>query len=51
MNNPCQCQTCLSHLTTEPVNSFDYEFQLMLSDGRVKHIGTSPDGRAIYKLV
>jgi hypothetical protein len=51
MNGPCQCQTCLSYLTTEPVNSFDYEFQRMLSEGRVKHIGTNPDGRAIYKLV
>lgn len=51
MNNPCQCQTCQDYLAAEPVDTFNYDLQCMLIDGRVKHIGTNPDGRAIYKLV
>lgn len=51
MNSPCQCQTCLTQLATEPIDSFTRDFQCMLSDGRVQHIDTTPDGRAVYKLV
>jgi hypothetical protein len=45
----CQCPSCLEILTREATDSFSREFRSRLIEGSVVHIGTTPDGRAIYR--
>jgi hypothetical protein len=44
-----QCPSCLEILSREPTDSFTLELQKRLIDGSVIHIGTSPDGKPIYR--
>jgi hypothetical protein len=45
----CQCESCLEILTREPSNNFARELQSMLFSGSVIHVGTTPDGKPIYR--
>lgn len=48
MNN-CQCPSCLEILSREATDNFTRELQTHLIQGTVVHIGTSPDGKPIYR--
>lgn len=41
----CQCTSCLVILKREPVDFFSRA----LAEGRVQHIDTTPEGKAIYR--
>lgn len=45
----CQCANCLEILLSEPSDNFTRELRARLIEGSVTHIGTTPDGRAIYR--
>ena len=44
----CQCPLCVERIAQVPVQHTDYEFIKHLKEGFIEHIGTTPDGRAIY---
>jgi hypothetical protein len=45
----CQCQSCLEILNREPSDNFTRELQSMLVKGTVIHIGTSSNGKPIFR--
>ena len=48
----CACVTCIDRVTSPPPQDpWVFEFVKALIEGRVEHIGNSPDGRPIYRRV
>jgi hypothetical protein len=44
----CKCQTCLELINKPSAQNTYIEFQKELEEGRIRHIGTTDDGRPIY---
>lgn len=47
----CVCSSCIEHVTTPSFNLWVLDFARALYEGRVEHIGNTPDGRPIYRQV
>lgn len=49
-SKPCTCEHCLELINKPESRSYWFnQFVKDLASGKVQHIGTSPDGRPIYR--
>lgn len=47
----CACRSCIERVTNPGQDLWTFEFARALYEGRVEHIGNTPDGRPIYRQV